>query len=99
MQERLSALEAEMGAAGFWDDPEAAAKVGAEHTRTQRRLDAFTKLQSDAEDLDELAEMAEEDESMAADLEDAIASVEATADRRSRSSGCSPATTTRATRS
>ena len=39
MQERLSALETEMGAAGFWDDPDAAAKVGAEHTRTQRRLD------------------------------------------------------------
>ena len=46
-----------MGAAGFWDDPDAAAKVGAEHTRTQRRLDAFTKLQADAEDLEGLAEM------------------------------------------
>src|SRR3954451_4236438 len=52
MRERLAALEAERGAPGFWDDPEAAAKVGAEHTRTQRRLDAFTKLQSDAADLD-----------------------------------------------
>ena len=62
MQERLEALEAEMGAAGFWDNPDAAAKVGAEHTRTQRRLDGFTKLQADAEDLESLAEMAEEDE-------------------------------------
>ena len=35
-----------MGAPGFWDDPDAAAKTGAEHTRTQRKLDAFTKLQS-----------------------------------------------------
>ena len=76
MQERLSALEAEMGAAGFWDDPDAAAKVGAEHTRTQRRLDTFTKLQSDAEDLDGLAEIAEEDPELAAELEEAIASVE-----------------------
>ena len=58
MQERLEALEAEMGAAGFWDNPDAAAKVGAEHTRTQRRLDGFTKLQADAEDLESLAEMA-----------------------------------------
>ena len=66
-----------MGAAGFWDDPDAAAKVGAEHTRTQRRLDAFTRLQSDADDLAELAEMAEEDRSMAGDLEEAIDSVEA----------------------
>ncbi len=76
MKERLAALETEMGAAGFWDDPEAAAKVGAEHTRTQRRLDAFLKLQTDAGDLDELAEMAAEDPDMAGDFDDAIASVE-----------------------
>ena len=37
-----------MGAPGFWDDPESAAKVGAEHTRIQRRLDHFTKLEADA---------------------------------------------------
>ena len=97
MQERLGALEPEMGAAGFWDDPDDAAKVGAEHTRTQRRLDAFTKLQSDAEDLAELAEMADEDPEIAAELEDAIASVEARL-TPPRSSGCSPATTTPATR-
>ena len=66
-----------MGEAGFWDDPDAAAKVGAEHTRTQRRLDAFTKLRSDAEDLDGLAEIAEDDDDLAAELEEAIASVEA----------------------
>ena len=66
-----------MGAAGFWDDPEAAAKVGAEHTRTQRRLDAFTKLQADAEDLAGLAEIAEDDADLADELEEAIASVEA----------------------
>src|SRR4051795_10477528 len=76
MRERLSGLEQEMGTSGFWDDPENAAKVSAEHTRTQRRLDAFTKLQSDAGDLAELAEMADEDASMAGDLEDAIAPVE-----------------------
>jgi peptide chain release factor 2 len=77
MKERLGALEVEMGAPGFWDDPEAAAKVGAEHTRTQRRLEAFTKLQADAEDLEGLAELAEEDPDIASELEDAIASVEA----------------------
>ncbi len=76
MSERLATLESEMGAAGFWDDPDAAAKVGAEHTRTQRQLDAFTKLQSDADDLEGLAEIAEDDEDLAAELEEAIASVE-----------------------
>jgi peptide chain release factor 2 len=76
MRERLGALEAEMGAAGFWDDPDAAAKVGAEHTRTQRRLDTFTKLQSDAEDLEGLAELADEDPEIAAEFDEAIGSVE-----------------------
>ncbi len=65
-----------MGAPGFWDDPESAAKVGAEHTRLQRRLDAFTKLQADGEDLEGLAELAEEDPDIASEFEDAIASVE-----------------------
>src|SRR3954466_919056 len=76
LQGRLSALEAEMGAPGFWDEPEAAAKTSAEHTRTQRKLDAFTKLQSDAEDLEGLVEIAEEDDELAAELEEAFASVE-----------------------
>ena len=76
MRERLSALEQEMGTAGFWDDPDNAARVSAEHTRTQRRLDTFTKLQSDADDLAELAEMAEEAPELASDFEDALVSVE-----------------------
>jgi peptide chain release factor 2 len=76
MKQRLAALEQEMGAPGFWDDPEEAAKVGAEHTRTQRRLDAFTKLQADVDDLEGLAELAEEDPEIAAEFEEAVASVE-----------------------
>ena len=65
-----------MGAPGFWDEPETAAKTGAEHTRTQRKLDAFTRLQSDAEDLEGLVELAEEDPELASELEEAFASVE-----------------------
>ena len=76
MQERLGALEAEMGSAGFWDDPVAAAKVGGEHTRTARRLENFTKLRSDAEDLEGLAELADEDPEIAAEFDEAIDSVE-----------------------
>src|ERR1700745_2727090 len=48
LSERLKSLETEMGAPGFWDDPESAAKVGAEHTRVQRRLDRFTRLAAGA---------------------------------------------------
>jgi peptide chain release factor 2 len=66
-----------MGAAGFWDEPESAAKVGAEHTRLQRRLDGFTRLGADAEDLEGLNELATEDPDLADELEEAIASVEA----------------------
>ena len=77
MRERLGALEVEMGAPGFWDDPDAAAKVGAEHTRLQRRLDAFTRLQDDAGDLADIAELAEDDPEMAEELSQAIDSVEA----------------------
>ncbi|MGH2969281.1 MAG: peptide chain release factor 2, partial [Solirubrobacteraceae bacterium] len=76
LQGRLSALETEMGAPGFWDDPDTAARIGAEHTRTQRRLDAFTRLRSDAEDLEGLVELAEEDPELTSELEEAFASVE-----------------------
>jgi len=65
-----------MGAAGFWDDSERAASVSAEHARASRRLETFTALQSDVEDLDGLAEMAAEDESLQEELDEQIASVE-----------------------
>jgi peptide chain release factor 2 len=66
-----------MGEPGFWDEPEAAGKLGAEHSRLQRRVETFQRLSSDAEDLEGLAEFAEEDPELAGELEEAIASVEA----------------------
>jgi peptide chain release factor 2 len=65
-----------MGAAGFWDDSERAAAVSAEHSRASRRLETFTALQSDVEDLDALVEMGVEEESLQAEVEEQIASVE-----------------------
>src|SRR4051794_3040213 len=65
-----------MGEPGFWDDPAAAGKVGAEHSRLQRRVETFDRLRADADDLEGLAELAEEDDELAGELEDAIASVE-----------------------
>jgi peptide chain release factor 2 len=65
-----------MGEPGFWDDPEAAGRVGSEHARLGRRLDTFEKLQADAEDLDGLVELAEEDEEIAGELEETLVSVE-----------------------
>jgi peptide chain release factor 2 len=80
LQERTTALEQEMGAAGFWDDQEHAAKVSAEHARASRKLTVFRQLQDDAEDLEPLAELAEEDPGIAAELEEQIAGVQARLD-------------------
>jgi peptide chain release factor 2 len=66
-----------MGAAGFWDDQERAAKVSAEHSRASRKLSVFRGLESDVEDLEPLAELAEEDPGIASELEEQIASVQA----------------------
>jgi len=73
----VAALERQMGAEGFWDDSERAAAVSAEHSRASRRLEMFSELQRDVDDLDGLAEMAAEEESLQAELDEQIASVEA----------------------
>jgi peptide chain release factor 2 len=65
-----------MGESGFWDDPEAAAKVNADYARVQRRLETFEKLEADVADLDGLIELAEEDPDLAAELEETLRSVE-----------------------
>ena len=65
-----------MSEAGFWDDQGSAAKVSAEHSRATRRLEQFQTLQADVEDLASLAEMAEDDDEIAAELEEQLAPVE-----------------------
>jgi peptide chain release factor 2 len=65
-----------MGEPGFWDDPERAGRTGAEHSRLQRRLSTFEKLEADAADLEGLAELAEEDSELAAEFAETLASVE-----------------------
>jgi peptide chain release factor 2 len=65
-----------MGAPGFWDDQERAATTSAEHARLSRRLETYRGLASDADDLEPLAEMAEEDPELAGELEEQIASVQ-----------------------
>jgi peptide chain release factor 2 len=74
---RLSELEEAMGAPGFWDDQETAAKTSAEHARTSRRLETYRSLEADAADLDGLVELAEEDPEIAAELDEQLAGIEA----------------------
>ena len=65
-----------MGEPGFWDDQERAADVGAEHARANRRLSLYRELERDVEDLDPLAELAEEDPELAGELEEQVVGVE-----------------------
>jgi peptide chain release factor 2 len=65
-----------MGAPGFWDDSEHAASVSSEHARASRRLETFTMLSSDVDDLDGLIEMAVEEPSLQEEVDEHLASVE-----------------------
>jgi peptide chain release factor 2 len=65
-----------MGQPGFWDDQESAARISAAHARAQRKLKTFEGLEAEAGDLGELAEMAGEDEEMAAELATQLVAVE-----------------------
>jgi peptide chain release factor 2 len=66
-----------MGAPGFWDDSERAASVSSEHARAARRLETFTSLSSDVDDLDGLVEMAAEDPTLQEEIDQQFVSVEA----------------------
>ncbi|MGH2905730.1 MAG: peptide chain release factor 2 [Solirubrobacterales bacterium] len=73
---RVEALEGQMGAEGFWDDAEGAAKISAEHARLTKKLDEFDAVQGEVNDLTALAEMAAEDESLADELEEQLGAIE-----------------------
>src|SRR5262245_59622519 len=76
LEARAAELEQAMGVPGFWDDQESAAKVSAEHARVSRRLEQFRKLGAEMDDLDGLAELAVEDESIAGELDGQLAAME-----------------------
>ena len=59
-----------MGQAGFWDDPRGAQAAGQERTQLQAKLQTWTALENQGEELNLLLEMAleENDESQEADL-------------------------------
>jgi peptide chain release factor 2 len=77
LKRRVAELEVEMGAPGFWDKQDQAAKASAEHARAGRKLETYESLEADVADLDGLVELAEEDEGIAAELDDTLAAVEA----------------------
>jgi peptide chain release factor 2 len=66
-----------MSAPGFWDDQEHATAVSAAHAAASRRLESFRSLERDVDDLETLEEMAAEDESIAGELDEQRASIDA----------------------
>ena len=66
-----------MSEPGFWDDQERAARVSAEHSTVGRRLTTFRALEAEAEDLEQLAELAADDASMERELAGQRAAFEA----------------------
>ncbi|MCW2950901.1 MAG: peptide chain release factor 2 [Conexibacter sp.] len=76
LEARVGELEQEMGAPGFWDDQETAARTSAEHARANRRVETYRALEADVDDLEALAELAGEDAELADELEGQIANVE-----------------------
>ena len=54
---RIAELEEELGQPGFWDEPEHAAAVSAEHARLARRVDRYDRLTREYDDARELLEL------------------------------------------
>ena len=75
---RIAELEAELGAPGFWDDQQRAARVSAEHARLTRRLERYERLSRDYEDARELFAM---DGEMADEIAASIAPLRGELDR------------------
>jgi peptide chain release factor 2 len=69
-----------MGAPGFWEDQEQAARISAEHARASRKLAGFRQLERDVEDLEPLAELSEEDPELATEFEEQLRSVQSRLD-------------------
>ena len=54
---RQEELELLMGAPGFWDDQQQAARISTEHSRVTRRLDRYHRLNGEVEEARELFEL------------------------------------------
>ncbi len=57
LKARQDELEAAMGAPGFWDDQQQAARISTEHARMTRRLERYERLNAEVEEARELFEL------------------------------------------
>lgn len=75
---RIAALEEQSVSETFWNDQRAAQRLMQELTRLKKERDEFLSLKSRIDDAEALVEMAEEDESLAPQVNDELTSVEET---------------------
>ena len=70
LKEQLMEYQEDMASAGFWDDMERAQKVNRKAHAVQTKLEHFAHLNSRADDLETLLDLAEEsdDNSMAQEI-------------------------------
>jgi peptide chain release factor 2 len=73
---QVAELESRMGAEGFWDNQDEAARVSAEHARVSRRLERWQELSNDGGDLATMLELVDEDPSLAGEFEGQLIDVE-----------------------
>lgn len=77
LERRVSELENEMQAPGFWDDQATASAANAEYARLKKRLETYTGIQAEVEEFEGLIELVAEDPDLAAEFGDRIATIEA----------------------
>ncbi len=75
-QQQLDALNAQMAAPGFWDNPEKAQQLIAQSKPLNGILKPYRELAAAAEDLRVLCELSEEDPGLEAELEPTLARLE-----------------------
>ena len=73
---RLDELNQQLSRPGFWDDPKAAEPISREHARATRKLETYSAITSEIDDLPTLLEMVEEDESLLGEADQTVAAVE-----------------------
>lgn len=76
LADQVKELEARMGAEGFWNNQDEAARVSAEHARVSRRLERWQALSGDGDDLATMLELVDEDASLAGEFEGQLLDVE-----------------------
>jgi peptide chain release factor 2 len=65
LERRRGELEDAMGAPGFWDDQASAARISTEHSRLNRKLERYERLQGEYDDARELRELGEDESEIA----------------------------------